>query len=194
MRLDIPLAGWILSVLTFLVGSIIPILYRRLSYDGISLKQPYCLRAVLQKEQQRESGTITFSTLIKIANARRESLLMENIYVPSLSVSGIRFRSLGTSLHFLRADEIPRLPFSDSDNWIPNAFPLIVRSDEERNIGIDFLFQCSSRDTDHITDTLSNHISAKGLPIRFTINGKYRDYVVRIKRDEAEQTAGPERE
>jgi hypothetical protein len=193
MDFNIPLAGWILSLIAFLVGTILPVLYRKYSYDGISLKQLNILRAVLQTGYQRESGAATVSTLIKLANARKDSLLLENITVPSIKTAGVRFRSLGTCLHFLRADEVPHLPFSDSLNWVPNDFPLIVESDEEKIIGIDFLFQTLPEDTDNITNVLSNHIAANGLPIRFTINGKYRDYVVRIPRDDAEQIVGPER-
>ena len=192
MSLNIPLAGWILSVIAFLVGSIPPIIYRRLSYDGISLKQLYSTRAVLQQPHQLDSGSVTFSTIIKIANARKESLLLDNITVSSLSVSGIEFRLIGTNLHFLRADEIPHFPFADTPDWVSNDFPLIIKSDEEKIIGIDFLFQSSLIDSKDVTHILFDHIGTRSLPVRFKINGKYRDYVVRIPKDEAEQLVGQE--
>jgi hypothetical protein len=107
--------------------------------------------------------------------------------VRSLSVSGIEFRSVGINLHFLRASEIPHFPFADTPDWVSNDFPLIIKSDEERIIGIDFLFQSILIDSKEVTHVLFDHIGARGLPIRFKINGKYRDYVVRVPKDEAQQ-------
>ena len=46
MQFDVPVAGWILSVITFIVGTIVPVVWQRISYDGISIKQPYEFRAL----------------------------------------------------------------------------------------------------------------------------------------------------
>jgi len=38
MNFNVPVAGWILSIVTLLAGTLVPVLRSRLSYDDIAIK------------------------------------------------------------------------------------------------------------------------------------------------------------
>ena len=67
--MHLELADWILAVVSFVAGTIVPVIYARLSFDAISVRQPFDVRGVFQDEQDRQRKRVAFSTLVKIANA-----------------------------------------------------------------------------------------------------------------------------
>lgn len=75
MKMDIPAAGWILSVVSFLAGTVVPTVYNKISFDGLSVQQAH----VKAFTREKDLNVVVFSTVIKIANAKKESVIVEVI-------------------------------------------------------------------------------------------------------------------
>lgn|SRR5262249_11016627 len=183
MSLDIPLAGWILSVITFVVGSILPILYRRFVYEGVAIRQPVLFRGI----HQSEKGIITFITRVKIANVQKDPVMLDVIRLPKIVTRNIVFFPKGNlEVSILEKSDISYyVPLSIKPNYIPEHLPLIVRAGETQLIdfGFDYTYKPNAADNaaaDNVVDIFSGHVEQKGLPVGFRINGKYRDYVLKL--------------
>jgi hypothetical protein len=48
MKINISLAGWVLSLATFISGAVVEPLYQRFSFDGFSVQQTSNVRSVTQ--------------------------------------------------------------------------------------------------------------------------------------------------
>lgn len=179
MNFDIPLAGWVLSAITFIVGMIAPKIYSRLYYDGISIRQ---LDHRLVSQEKNVSGELfpVFSTICKIANVRKESLLIDNIRIikPSFKLKDIAFKLNRIDLKFYKPEDNKYLPpANDPDGKLDNL-PFIVKSDEVKFIALGFWFRHTSKDSDYVTKIMADFIEAKGLHVAIRANGKYRDYLL----------------
>ncbi len=182
MNFDIPLAGWVLSAIAFVLGTIVPTLYSRLYHDGITIKQ---LDHRLVSQEKNEKGELlpVFSTIFKIANAKKESVLIDNIRVnfPSFKLKEITFELNRIDLKCCEPEANKYLPPSNApDNRLDNL-PFIVKSDEIKFIVLGVWFRYTSKNSDYATKILADFIEAKGLHIAFRINGKYRDYLLQIQ-------------
>ena len=78
-KFNVPFAGWILSVLTFVLGVIAPFVYSKFTYDGISVRPLDNIRSVYGYQGQ---PLVNFSTLVKVANSNKESVIIDSVDVP----------------------------------------------------------------------------------------------------------------
>ena len=196
MKINIPLAGYILSLATFILGTIVPALYDRVSYDGFSVQQNSNIRSV-----SVDHKLATFSTLLKVANVKKGAVLIEGLDAPPITVSGFSFRPLRTEFKFFARGEIIALPPSNpiivvlpgggSTTDVPKSVgpvfedlpPIIVKSDEDKLLGITIHFACPEAEEGKETEAsnaLYSYVAKNGLPIRMRINGKYRGFTLRI--------------
>lgn len=184
MNIDIPLAGWLLSVATFVLGTITPFLYHRFFHEGISVQQAYDVRATTQDESEKSQSEAVFSTIVKLANAQKETVLLDGIKVSSFRTAGMEFESIGTELKVYEPKAPIHLPPHTAPDQILDYLPLLVKPDEERIIAIGFRFRYNPKDDTDAVFKLSDYIERQGLQVAFRINGKYRDYVIKVKRPE----------
>ncbi|MGP0020942.1 MAG: hypothetical protein ACLPHP_20405 [Candidatus Sulfotelmatobacter sp.] len=196
MKIDIPLAGYILSVATFLLGTIVPALYAKFSYDGFSVQQNSNIRSV-SADQKRA----TFSTLLKVANVNQDAVLIEGLDAPAVSVPGFSFTPVRTEFKFFARGETIGLPPSNpiivvlpdggSTTDLPKSVvpvfedlpPLVVKSDEDKLLGITIHFACPEAEKGRegeASSALYSYVVKNGLPIHMRINGKYRGFTLRI--------------
>jgi hypothetical protein len=190
MSIDIPLAGWVLSASSFVVGTLIPIIYRRLSHEGMSIKQFLDVRAVTQESSQEKASHVVFSTLLKMANARKETVLLDEIKVATVAVSAARYELSKVTIKLHKEPTNIHLPPETGDEEL-DFLPTLVRPDEERIIALGLTFRYTPRNLENPTALLADWISDHGLEVFFRINGKYRSYTLRIKRTEAEGLKAP---
>ena len=198
MKINVPLAGWILSVVAFLLGTIVPAIYKRFSYDGISVQQLSNIRSVSAFPGQK---TVYFSTLLKVANVDKQAIVIEGLDAAKIAVPGFSLELLRTEFKFFARGEIIALPAShpivllqpdgNTTTDIPESVrpvfedfpPLIVKSDEDKLLGITMYFDCPEVEKGKeggVVDALYNYILHNGLPIRLHINGRYRSFTLRI--------------
>lgn len=198
MRIDIPLAGWILSVVTFICGTVVIPLYQRLSFDGFSVQQLSNVRSVSGDPRQH---VVYFSTLLKVANVKKEAIIIEGLEAPKITVPGFSFEPSHTEFKFFGPGETIALPPSNpaivvlpdrgATTDIPKSVvpvfddfpPLIVKSNEDKLLGVTIYFSFQQVETGKENEAgkaLYNHVVNEGLPIRLSVNGKYRRFTLRI--------------
>ena len=197
-KFNVPLAGWILSVLTFVLGVIAPFVYSKFTYDGISVRPLDNIRSVYGYQGQ---PLVNFSTLVKVANSNKESVIIDSVDVPKkVSIPGCTLKSSRIELKFFVPGEETVLPPSnpvvilvpsgnaDRRSQLQPIFqdylPLILKSGEDKLLGITFYFTYSD-DNDknlgnRVVPELFNYLEHEGLPIKIGINGKYRHLKVLI--------------
>jgi hypothetical protein len=180
MTFDISLAGWLLSVTTFLLGTILPFLYSRLSFDGFSIKQIFDLQATVQDEQNRDK--LAFCIILKMANVQKASVLIDAIRVDKqkIDINGVSFDYAG---HEIRAHqslaEMIHLPPSSSAQPL-DYLPLVLKADDEKILAFAVNYKCSEKER-HDTSTLfHNYVARNGLRISFRVNGRYRNYQLHL--------------
>ena len=71
------------------------------------------------------------------------------------------------------------IPFSLNKSLALNYLPFLVKSNEERQIAIEFTI-LSSDESHHRYDVLSRQLEGSGLLVEIRINGKYRPYSLRM--------------
>ena len=211
MKFNISLAGWILSLATFISGSVLYPLYLHLSFDGFSVQQTSMVRSVSQDPAQ---PIVHFSTLLKVANARKYAVLIEELKAPDkIKVPGFCFVPYYTEFKFFTPNETIALPpsgpiievlpgrgavlLSDLQREsagttgptptaapvLPDLPPLLVKSGEEKLLGVTIYFSFTSSEPGKVNEAhqaLYNHIMSEGLPIRLGINGEYRRFKLQI--------------
>lgn len=205
MKIDISLAGWILSLATFLCGTVVIPLYQRFSFDGFSVQQLSTIRSVSGDPSQH---IVHFSTLLKVANVRKDATIIEGLKAPEIRVPGFSFEPSYTEFKFFGPGETIALPPSDPVIVVlPNRSvvlrdqsattgiaqtvapvfadfpPLIVKSGDDKLLGITIYFSFKEAEAGKENEAgkaLYNHIVREGLPIRLSINGKYRRFTLQI--------------
>ena len=177
--MDMPLAGWLLSALSFVAGTVVPVLYRRLSYDGICFRQPADIRAVTQGEGDAVRRLVTFSTVVKVANSNKASAILEDITVKLSRELSRQFKSVGVDVNLLEPGSSVHLP-PERDPSGTNQLPALIKSDSERIIALGILFRYSGNDPNPV-GVLANAIRETGIRVLFRINGKDRGYLLHAK-------------
>ncbi len=200
-KFNVPLAGWILSALTFLLGTIVPasfqFVHSKFTYDGISVRPLDNIRSVYGYEDQ---PLVSFSTLLKVANSSKESVMIDGVDSPkTVEIPGFSLTFQRIELKFFAHDEDTVLPpsnpavilrpggyaerRSDLQPVFQDYLPLILKSDEGKLLGITFYFTYYGNVQDKVVKELSRYLEQKGLPIKIGINGKYRNLKVIIPPD-----------
>lgn len=188
--MDIELADWVLAVVSFVTGTIVPVLYGRLSYEGVSLRQPFDVRGVFQDQSNKRRGELVFATIVKIVNAQEKSLIIDDIQGAAVRASTLSFEYVGVDLRASEPDGPVHLPPHSAENARLDYLPLLVKSNTERLVSLGIWFRYapmgSSPQAGDIspTDAFMEVASGPGLRVRFRINGKYRGYVLHAKPSE----------
>ncbi len=181
-------------VIPVIIGGIIaiaPRIYNRLFFEGFSIKQLDHRYVSLEKFEGFENKILNkngeilpvFSTVLKVANAKKESILIDNIRTNPISfkINDISFKLNRIDIIFCDEETDKYLPPSNSPNRRLDNLPFIIKSDEMKNIVLGFWFRHTSKDSDYATKILAHFIEAKGLHVTIRINGKYRDYLLHIQ-------------
>jgi hypothetical protein len=195
MKIDIPAAGWILSVVSFLAGTVVPTVYEKISFDGLSVRQ-LPIKSVNTIDIFGKHNFVVFSTVIKIANARKESVIVEGIQAPSISLPTFSFQPVGTEFKIVTRNESFGLPPAEPQAWfsgdtspaatssVMGSFadnpPIIVKGDEEKLLAVGVRFSYSGTGTGEASSALFDYVDRAGLPVQIEINGKYRSFTLRI--------------
>jgi uncharacterized protein YjbI with pentapeptide repeats len=170
----VPLAGWVLALVTFAAGTVVPVVYRRFSFDEISLQQAHDVRVVTESDAR----LLIFSTVLKVANVGGGAVVLDHIRAPeALSIDGLELRWIGTELKLHSPGAPITLPPSDGDGG-PDYLPVVIGSPDERILALGFRFSYPPGASP--ATRLSRHIERHGLAAGFRINGKYRDYTLKI--------------
>jgi len=160
MNFNVPVAGWILSVVTFLAGTLVPVLWNRLSYEGIAIKQPYEFRALTK--QAPESKEVIFTTLIKIANAKSDPALIDDITLGTNDIDGVQFSLTKISFMDAAPGVTIYIPFDTQEKMPVNYLPFIVTGNEERQIAIEFRLAFSAPKDVDAFETISKRLEGSG--------------------------------
>jgi hypothetical protein len=201
MNFDVSLAGWVLSIISFILGTITPALYRRLFHEGFAIRQ-FMQMTVLtptftsNKKGKQGYGVVVFSTLLKIANVQKESILINDIKVRPFKVDSITFEqfegALGSEFQFVGPGEAVTLPPSMAEEVESTTEevksktgvdgpPFIIKTDEEKVMAVGIRFTYTPNISEDIAiRAMTKHIS-KGLRVSFQVNGKYRSFMLRIQ-------------
>jgi hypothetical protein len=182
MAIDIPLAGWVLSLLAFVLGTITPFIYRRFFYEGLSVQPVLGVRAITQDNSQKTQDEVVFSTVVKFANAGTGTVLLDGAEVSPLAVDEFEFKPIGFELKLYEPKTEIHLPPSTTPDHLIDYLPLLIKSSEERMMAIGFKLKCSPCASLRAMQRLGDHIENNGLKVAFRINGKYRKYVIRVRR------------
>jgi hypothetical protein len=184
MKFDVSLAGWILAVITFFAGTIIPVIYQKFSFEGVSIRQPVELRIFVQDEEQKKKDEIIFSTILKFANATNSSVLIDEIILNPSIINNISFTlqevkfkdfSPGKTYSF-------SVPLSDEKGVALNYLPFIIKSAEERAAVVEFQIAYPAENRDSAFKVLTEYAENNGLMVDIRLNGKYRSYRLNVKR------------
>jgi hypothetical protein len=178
--MDIPLAGWLLSVLSFIAGTIVLVVYRRISYEGICFRQPADIRAVTQDTEQRKRRVVIFSAVVKVANAMKESAILEDISVDRIGMARLQFEPIGIDVNLLDPGTPIRIP-PETEATGSNQLPALVKADSERMIVLGIWFRYTGDDPDDAVSVLTETIEKTGVRVLFRINGKDRSYALHAK-------------
>jgi hypothetical protein len=184
MEIDIPLAGWVLSVVTFALGTVFPVVFRRLSYEGLSLRQPFDILAVSQNDEDQRRCELVFSTLVKVANAGKDSLIIDHIEARSLGEPPAQFIPLGVDLRAYEPGEPVHMPPHTSPDGEMDYLPLLVKGETERVICLGLWFRYSATTLAEPLEAFTKLAQTPGVKVYFRVNGKYRRYFLHAKRFE----------
>lgn len=178
-------ADSVLAIVSFFVGTIVPVLYRKLMYEGISLKQPFDVRGVFEDHESRNRHQLVFSTVVKLANGTKESLIIDDIQAQSVSTQAAKYDYVGIDLKTTKPGEAFRLPPQTQIDSTLDYLPLLVKDNTESLITIGLWFRYAIASTHdsmlNATDDFMAAVAAEGIAVTFRVNGKYRNYVLRAK-------------
>jgi hypothetical protein len=194
--MDLELADWMLAVVSFMTGTIVPVVYGRLTYEGVSLRQPFDVRGVFQDEKNRQRSELVFSTVVKIVNAQEKSLIIDDIQGAPIMASGIKFEFVGLDLRTSEPGDALHLP-PHTEGVQLDYLPLLIKGNTERLITLGIWFRYTTdgflsegRDATP-TDVFMGAATEPGLKMSFRINGKYRGYVLHAKAFERWKETSP---
>jgi hypothetical protein len=187
LKLDIPLAGWILSAAAFAAGTVAPFIYHRLSNEGFSVRQYQSILVTNQDPNLKPYHLISFDTVIKIANARKDSLILEDLIVPEIDTDSVRFKPVGVDMQMLNDGDSFHFPLQVR-NDSQDQLPFLIHGETERLVQLALWFRYDGPERDGLTGVLLKKIENDGLEISFRLNSKNVKYTLHAKTTERFQT------
>lgn len=134
MNIDIPLAGWLLSFLTFLVG-LLPTIYERLSHQGYAIKPVWELKTISQDIDDKNK--VRLGIVLKVANAKDKALLIESVTTEKPRIK-IKSTLIVHSETIIRTLDLPKdntkstkIIYSVLTSGQQDYLPTIIRPQEE---------------------------------------------------------------
>ena len=184
MKLDISFAGWLLALVSFLVGTILPVIYRRISFNGFVIKNITSNRLFIQIDEQIGTGNFYVLLIFKYLNSNKESVLVEDIQPVFSQIRGSSLKLIN-SFHenITDKDSIEILKNINNESGskqltqILSAIPMIVKTNDEKSFAHLFEVHSSLKDVGKIFD---DYILKNGLEINAKVNGKLRKYEFHI--------------
>lgn len=205
--MDINFYSLILAVISFVIGTLVPIFYRRFSYEGLSIQQPFPVDILISVESDEKNHIShhVFVTVVKIANSQKDSALIDDIQLDLPTKVNFDTHLTEIKIKILSPEDLIYAPidlqvqvvtgkekavekeyiFPDGESYVvlsqPTSFsylPFIVKGNEELLMAIQFSLPKSV-----ITDLIDqNRNSNKQLKkLKFRVNGKYRTYGVYVR-------------
>lgn len=199
MNIDVGLGTLLLAVISFIIGTLVPTIFRRLSYEGLSIRQPFQMDIVTGGTSDSSNRTV-YVTVVKIANARGESALIDDIQLALPTKDNIDTRLTEIVLRVLSPGDAIYAPldanvqiisngaeiirkeyrFPEGSSWVfidkPlfSYLPFIVKANEELLVAIQFPLSMA------VKKVLMGSINTPRKLV-FRVNGKYRTYAVHFR-------------
>jgi hypothetical protein len=177
-RFDVPLAGWILSAITFLIGTVLTPIVQRLTFDGVSVSQSSDFSV-----KSDVNGVFEQKTMVKIVNTTDKPISLESVSVDLSRATNAELVTIGTTAFIVTGSGI--------DTPKPNKhgrnedLPLLLAAKSSESVVIwtafrrrDVLGRLESTDDIRKAGETFSELQAsrfsEGLPVQLTINGKLR--------------------
>lgn len=165
--MDIDLANWLLSLFTFLCGTIVVPALQRLRHEGYSIRQPVDVRFIYQDPQNREQKEIFFCVLIKIANGSAKSLILDDIQATPIVSQNYKFEYLGVNV---KKSDDGGIEFPPPDAGSGgDMFPFLIGADVERILAVGLVFKYTEipngDDSAHPIDELMAIANTQGVRV-----------------------------
>lgn len=182
--MDIPLATWILALVTFAVGTITPFIYRRVFHGGMSIL-PFDIK-VARKDDH--SNAIEVGRVLHMANASARSILIDGVKPPNLKVGNAVWRAGSVVFVDVTESKTIHIPLRDSDP--STVLPFILKSDEVKVLALQYTLRRPEGENDSSADDVDRALDDvwKDSKIRLRINGIFRRY--RITETDAQPVRG----
>lgn len=174
--INVPLAGWVLSVCTFFLGSIIAPLYERLSYDTVSVGEPFDVRGVNTDDR---FPVINFETELKVANAGKSAITIESVQSPDLRSSSVSFHFISAQMGIM--GKSLNLPFDPPITDKDSGFPILIKPESAELLQLQLHYRYTNERGANIIEDLQRLVEQEGIPIALRVNGKLRDYKLRAQ-------------
>ncbi len=100
-----------------------------------------------------------------------------------LKLNGVIFKQINTDLKLFDQNLTIYLPPSTAPDHRLDYFPVIIKADEIKIIGIGLKFSYIPKNVEDAINIFNEYIYTQGFSVSFRINGKYRDYRLRIQPD-----------
>src|SRR4051794_40103704 len=171
--LDIPLVGWLLSVAAFLTGTIVPMLHRRFSHEGLVVRQWVGYRGI---SCDAESGDIQFTMVFKVANASRSTAMIDEAELGSERVGDLRLEPLSATFHISPVDRQDFSHVLEAQIF----FPMLVRPDTEMILLADLHYRLPAFSPAEL-DQVMFRLASATVPLTLRINGKSRKYRLSLR-------------
>jgi hypothetical protein len=165
--MDLTLAGWLLSLGAFLLGTAAPFVYRRFTFEGISIK-PLDARAVLPSHND-----LVFGTLIRIGNVSGRALLIDNIQVDPIRVTGETFLLKSSLLAKVTDTRDVHIPIWRTDSG--EVLPIILKNETVEVYVLEMQFSFDGHDLQEALEVFGCVLD-EPFQIRLRVNGTYRRY------------------
>ncbi|MET9914684.1 hypothetical protein ABZZ74_49810 [Streptomyces sp. NPDC006476] len=179
MTMNLPLAAWLLAMATFSLGTAIPFLYRRFSYDGIAIR-PLDVRAIVP-DRYNPNQFIIFGTLIRIANVSDRSIMIEDIQVDDLKLEKHNYRLDSAILADVTESRTAHIPLWPSDT--SHVLPLILKQDTVSVFVLELSFTFGPGTPVEASNEIADAIiDNEDFPLILRLNGVYRRQHVNFRR------------
>lgn len=185
---NVPLAGLWLSVVTFVLGTLVPTIYTQLTFSGIAIQQPSDVRTIFTTIEglppfASTRERVTFSTLLKIANANKDAALLEKIEGESFWSKGTHFEFLDADVYQIEADSNGKFKFEfpiKAEIGDPTSqLPLLLKPESQQVLAISLWYKADTRsyaDSSELSEKFSAYVEASRLKMSLRLSGKQRDY------------------
>lgn len=186
---NVPLAGWLLSLVTFIFGALIAPIYQRTTFDGI---------AVQQTEDSALSygtrGVLEFATVVKIVNGSKSAQILEAVTsdLPSRGSANLQF--LGSTAFFVApgAHTLVSQYEKPNSHTVDEDLPLLLPSESVRHLVVRLAYRPAGvspaasgpklpAGTENLIDEYAAELSRRGFSLQLTLNGKLRNLDLRAE-------------
>ncbi len=188
MDIDISSVSWVLPVLTFLAGTVVPLVYKKLSFDGLVVKSLIDKVLPISFDENSKGKTNYYLMVLKYVNAKQQSFIVEEVN-PIFDRSGDRGANKIASFAEIMEDGSPLKILSrhnspHSVNIEPdkisldlNPLPFLIKGQSDVTVAHLFKVLCSEGDRSSMVENKNEMID-----VQIKVNGKFRSYGCKIQK------------